>query len=81
MTYLLISLLVFALTFGGALVGLQVAPWIVDKLDSAFMRVVVSLSLVFGLALLGFTTRYDVRLGFIAIVLIATSVGYLLNSA
>jgi S1-C subfamily serine protease len=41
--------------FGGALVGLQVAPWIVDQLDSAFMRVVVSLSLVFGLALLGQT--------------------------
>jgi S1-C subfamily serine protease len=38
--------------FGGALVGLQVAPWIVDQVDSAFMRVVVSLSLVFGLALL-----------------------------
>lgn len=41
--------------FGGALVGLQLAPWIVDKLDGAFMRVVVSLSLVFGLALLGQT--------------------------
>jgi S1-C subfamily serine protease len=41
--------------FGGALVGLQVAPWIVDQVDSAFMRVVVSPSLVFGLALLGQT--------------------------
>ena len=39
--------------FGGALVGLQVAPWLVDAMDTAFARVVVSLALVFGLALLG----------------------------
>jgi hypothetical protein len=39
--------------FAGALVGLQVAPWIVEAMDSAFARVVVSLALVFGLALLG----------------------------
>ncbi len=39
--------------FGGALVGLQVAPWLVEVVDSAFARVVVSLALVFGLALLG----------------------------
>jgi S1-C subfamily serine protease len=39
--------------FGGALVGLQVAPWLVEAMDSPFARVVVSLALVFGLALLG----------------------------
>ena len=39
--------------FGGALVGLQVAPWLVEAVDTAFARVVVSLALVFGLALLG----------------------------
>ena len=39
--------------FGGALVGLQVAPWLVEAVDSGFARVVVSLALVFGLALLG----------------------------
>ena len=39
--------------FGGALVGLQVAPWLVEAMATAFVRVVVSLSLVFGLALLG----------------------------
>ena len=39
--------------FGGALVGLQVAPWLVEAMDTAFARVVVSLALVFGLALLG----------------------------
>ncbi len=39
--------------FGGALVGLQVAPWFVEAMDTAFARVVVSLALVFGLALLG----------------------------
>jgi len=41
--------------FGGALVGLQIAPWLVDAMSSAFARVVVSLALVFGLALLGQT--------------------------
>ncbi len=41
--------------FGGALVGLQIAPWLVDAMSTAFARVVVSLALVFGLALLGQT--------------------------
>jgi S1-C subfamily serine protease len=39
--------------FGGALIGLQVAPWLVAAMDTAFARVLVSLALVFGLALLG----------------------------
>jgi len=39
--------------FGGALVGLQVAPLLVQYLTGAFARVMVSLALVFGLALLG----------------------------
>jgi S1-C subfamily serine protease len=49
----LIGALSFCGFFGGALVGLQIAPWIVDKVDSAFMRVVISLTAVFGLAILG----------------------------
>jgi S1-C subfamily serine protease len=49
----LIGALSFCGFFGGALAGLQLAPWIVDKVDSAFMRVVISLAAVFGLALAG----------------------------
>jgi S1-C subfamily serine protease len=49
----LIGALSFCGFFGGALVGLQVAPWIVDKLDSPVARVMVSLLAVFGLALAG----------------------------
>src|SRR5688572_13604333 len=41
--------------FGGALGGLQLAPLIVEQLESPFARVVVSLLSVFGLALLGQT--------------------------
>ncbi len=39
--------------FGGALVGLQLAPLVVERLDSPIGRVAVSLFAVFGLALLG----------------------------
>src|SRR5262245_1783560 len=49
----LIGALSFCGFFGGALVGLQIAPWIVDTLDSAIARVMVSLLAVFGLALAG----------------------------
>ncbi len=49
----LIGGLSFCGFFGGALVGLQVAPWLVEAMDSGFARVVVSLALVFGLALIG----------------------------
>jgi S1-C subfamily serine protease len=41
--------------FGGALVGLQIAPLIVRHLDSGLARVILSLAAVFGLALLGQT--------------------------
>jgi S1-C subfamily serine protease len=51
----LIGALSFCGFFGGALVGLQLAPWLVENFDSGFARVVISLSLVFGLALLGQT--------------------------
>ncbi len=49
----LIGALSFCGFFGGALVGLQLAPLLVSSMTSAFARVLVSLSLVFGLALLG----------------------------
>jgi S1-C subfamily serine protease len=39
--------------FGGALVGLQLAPLVVEHIDSAFMRVAISLAAVFGLAVGG----------------------------
>jgi S1-C subfamily serine protease len=39
--------------FGGALVGLQLAPLVVEHVDSAFMRVAISLAAVFGLAVGG----------------------------
>jgi hypothetical protein len=49
----LVGALSFCGFFGGALVGLQVAPLVVPYLTGAFARVLVSLALVFGLALLG----------------------------
>ena len=49
----LVGALSFCGFFGGALVGLQVAPLIVQYLTGAFARVMVSLALVFGFALLG----------------------------
>ncbi|HLT10977.1 MAG TPA: MarP family serine protease [Micromonosporaceae bacterium] len=49
----LVGALSFIGFFGGALVGLQVAPFIVERLDSPLARVLVSLLAVFGLALLG----------------------------
>jgi S1-C subfamily serine protease len=49
----LVGALSFCGFFGGALVGLQIAPWLVGAMSTAFARVVVSLALVFGLALLG----------------------------
>jgi len=49
----LIGALSFVGFFGGALVGLQLAPLVVGRLDSATSRVLVSLIAVFGLALLG----------------------------
>jgi S1-C subfamily serine protease len=39
--------------FGGALVGLQLAPLVVEHVDSPFMRVAISLAAVFGLAVGG----------------------------
>jgi S1-C subfamily serine protease len=41
--------------FGGALLGLQLAPHIVDVVDNPLVRVLVSVGTVFGLALLGQT--------------------------
>jgi S1-C subfamily serine protease len=49
----LVSALSFVGFFGGALVGLQVAPLIVEQMTSDVGRVLVSLGAVFGLALLG----------------------------
>jgi S1-C subfamily serine protease len=49
----LIGALSFVGFFGGALVGLQIAPLIVEHLDSPLSRIIVSLLAVFGLALLG----------------------------
>lgn len=49
----LIGALSFFGFFGGALIGLQLAPWVVSSMTGAFARVLVSLSLVFGLALVG----------------------------
>jgi len=49
----LIGALSFVGFFGGALIGLQLAPLAVERLDSATSRVLVSLIAVFGLALLG----------------------------
>ncbi len=49
----LVGALSFLGFFGGALIGLQIAPWVVSWMDGAFARVLVSLALVFGLALLG----------------------------
>jgi len=51
----LVGALSFFGFFGGALVGLQLAPLIVRNMDSALSRVLVSLLAVFGLALLGQT--------------------------
>jgi S1-C subfamily serine protease len=48
----LVGALSFCGFFGGALVGLQIAPWIVQSMSGALSRVLVSLALVFGLALL-----------------------------
>ncbi len=39
--------------FGGALIGLQIAPFVVKQMESAAARVLISLLAVFGLALLG----------------------------
>jgi S1-C subfamily serine protease len=49
----LIGALSFVGFFGGALIGLQLAPLVVERFDSATARVLVSLIAVFGLALLG----------------------------
>jgi len=49
----LVGALSFCGFFGGALVGLQVAPLVVQYLTGAFARVLLSLGLVFGLALFG----------------------------
>lgn len=49
----LVGALSFFGFFGGALVGLQLAPLVVERLDSAVARVIVSLLAVFGLALGG----------------------------
>src|SRR5262245_18724114 len=48
----LIGALSFVGFFGGALVGLQLAPLIVSHLEGPLSRIVVSLLAVFGLALL-----------------------------
>ena len=49
----LVGALSFVGFFGGALVGLQLAPLVVEHVDSAFMRVAISLAAVFGLAVGG----------------------------
>lgn len=49
----LVGALSFVGFFGGALVGLQLAPLVVGRIESPLARVVVSLLAVFGLALLG----------------------------
>jgi len=49
----LVGALSFVGFFGGALVGLQLAPLVVSHLDGAFSRVLISLLAVFGLALAG----------------------------
>jgi len=41
--------------FGGALLGLQVAPFIIDIVDNPLVRILLSIGTVFGLALLGQT--------------------------
>jgi S1-C subfamily serine protease len=51
----LVGALSFVGFFGGALVGLQAAPVVVERMESPLSRVVVSLLAVFGLALLGQT--------------------------
>lgn len=48
-----VSALSFVGFFGGALIGLQVAPLIVEQMENGVGRVFVSLGAVFGLALLG----------------------------
>jgi S1-C subfamily serine protease len=49
----LVGSLSFVGFFGGALVGLQLAPLVVEHVDSAFMRIAISLAAVFGLAVGG----------------------------
>jgi S1-C subfamily serine protease len=51
----LVGALSFFGFFGGALLGLQLAPLIVERMESPLARVVVSLAAVFGLALAGQT--------------------------
>jgi S1-C subfamily serine protease len=51
----LVGALSFFGFFGGALLGLQLAPVIVGPINSPLTRVVVSLAIVFGLALAGQT--------------------------
>jgi S1-C subfamily serine protease len=49
----LVGALSFFGFFGGALVGLQLAPLVVERLDQPLTRIIVSLLAVFGLALAG----------------------------
>jgi len=51
----LVGSLSFVGFFGGALIGLQLAPLIVERMQSPLSRVIVSLAAVFGLALAGQT--------------------------
>ena len=51
----LVGALSFVGFFGGALVGLQLAPLVVERMASPFARVLVRWRAVFGLALLGQT--------------------------
>lgn len=51
----LIGALSFVGFFGGALVGLQLAPFVVERFSGATSRVLISLIAVFGLAVLGQT--------------------------
>lgn len=50
---LLVGLLSFVGFFGGALLGLQVGPWLAGRFASDGARLVVSLLAVFGLAVIG----------------------------
>jgi S1-C subfamily serine protease len=51
----MVGALSFVGFFGGALVGLQTAPLVVEHVESPLLRVIISLGGVFGLALLGQT--------------------------
>jgi len=48
-----VGLLSFAGFFSGALVGLQISPYVANRFDTDASKVLVSLIVIFGLAVLG----------------------------